>query len=248
MLSRLRIFLAIAAVCLILCVRPVRAAAPENRALKVVYASMTLGGRRCLIAANGVSVENPASGVTVVSQAPDWTVYAYNVRSKLYFRCHVEDFPSDSYENLSRADVYTLTRSKWQQVGQLTVLNRHCVKYEMRRSAKAVAKSLGSSLVFAKYVAADDFNLSPRGQQLLAKVLHLPNQAGVPMMLSFYDQDDGWVHPLACRRIDVVTPPKDAFTLPVGYKLSKTEQAVFVDPMSKSVFQGLNDFTQTLAH
>ena len=227
---------------------PSNSARASCSCLKIFYSSKILGARKCLIGSQYVRIENPTSGVTIVCAAPDWSVYAFNVRSKLYHQSSIDSFPGEAYDKISAADIYTLTHSPWLKTTIKTFKDRPCRVYKMHRSQKTIAASVGSSLVLANYLVFEDYSLAPQAQKILAKVLHLPQEPGVPMMLHFFDQDDAWVEALICRKIETVSVPKDSFALPSGYKLSKSGEAVFVDPMSKSVFQGLNDFTEKLAH
>jgi len=227
---------------------PSKVATDSRSCLKIFYSSRVLGVRKCLIGSQYVRIENPTSGVTIVCAAPDWSVYAFNVRSKLYHQSSIDSFPGEAYDKLSAADIYTLTHSPWLKTKITPFKGQNCRIYKMHRSPKIIAKSVGSSLVLANYLVFEDYSIAPQAQKILAKVLHLPQEPGVPMMLHFFDQDDAWVEALICRKIETVSVPKDSFALPSGYKLSKSGEAVFVDPMSKSVFQGLNDFTEKLAH
>jgi len=245
-LALLQSCLALLLCCLSLC--PPASAGETASCLSVFYSSKPLGARKCLIGPNCVRIENPNSGVTIVCAAPDWNVCSYNVRSKLYYRSTIDNFPGEAYDKISAADIYTLTHSSWLKTTVKTFKNRPCRVYKMHRTPKSIKSSVGSSLVVANYLVFEDYSIAPQAQKILAKVLHLPQEPGIPMMLHFFDQDDAWVEALICRKIETVSAPKDSFNLPSGYKLSKNDQAVFVDPMSKSVFQGLNDFTEKLAH
>jgi|AGTN01.1.fsa_nt_gi hypothetical protein len=202
------------------------------------------GRHKITFSKSGMKAENLAGGYSIITKSPDWNVTIANVRTKKYIIVPRNKFKGGVSSQLYQTDRDELQNGKWIKVSTEKVRSRIVGKYTMiPRQMKSNPKRGGNIIKQANIMVYQDVPIQPQILDVLGRIFYLPNVSGLPY---WYDYTTDEALQRHCHAIDT-----DAFTeskinlkeydMPKGLTLAKTEKDVYVDPLSKEVFDGFSD-------
>lgn len=224
--------------------RPALSAETMEPGYKLLVRAEIPGRHKITFSKSGMKAENLAGGYSVVTKSPDWNVTIANVRTKKYIVVPRSKFKGGVSSQLYQTDREELLNGKWIKVSTEKVRSRVVGKYTMiPRAMKSTSKREGNIIKQANIMVYQDVSVRPEILDVLGKIFLLPSVKGMPYWYE-YTTDEALTKHCHAIETDAVTESKvnlKEYDLPKGLKLAKTEKEVFVDPLSKEVFDGFSD-------
>lgn len=201
-----------------------------------------VGPRRLLITARAIRIDSIKGGYSIVSRAPNWAVTIYNRRSNKFIQMPHEAFRGDTTAKLYSGDKTGLSKGIWKKAVAEKICGQNTWRFEMIPTK--ISLSEGNRIAHAQYNILRDAPVSPEAFGIIRLIYQLPSIVGVPMRLAFVDMEDNYtVHPVETSQIKSEQLQESEFDLPPGMNRTKDQMEVFVDPLSKQVYDGFTGWT-----
>lgn len=223
---------------------PVMCAEKTEPGYKLLVRAEIPGRHKITFSKSGMKAQNLAGGYSIITRSPDWNVTIANVRTKKYISVPRNKFKGGVSSHLYQTDRDELKNGKWIKVSTEKLRSRVVGKYTMiPRQTKSNPKQGGNIIKQANITVYQDVPVQPQILDVLGRIFYLPNVNGLPY---WYDYTTDEAQQRHCHAIetDAFTESKinmQEYELPKGLRLAKTEKEVYVDPLSKEVFDGFSD-------
>lgn len=207
-----------------------------------------LGNLELLLAPDAVRISENVNGTVITAKAPDWRVFVYNRRNKLYYDMSLEVWKK---HGLRSVWVMMAHMSDWPIVktGTDKVVGRDVDVYTLAADPQARAKIRMHKPVDFRYGQAGEFfvDKAPGAKEraiVIVQLYKVPEVYQVPLFLKVYNPDgSGYfgvsntsapkqsliLQTFSQKRANVST---DAFDLPPGYKRAKDDSDVTISKSS----------------
>ncbi len=225
------------------------AVAPKTRSVEVIQQKHCyLGNLELILAPDAVRISENVNGTVIISKAPDWRVFVYNKRNKLYYDMSLEVWKK---HGLRCVWVMMAHMSDWPIVktGSDRLVGREADVYTLAADPQARAKIRMHKPVDFRYGQAGEFfvDKAPGPKERATVVVQLykvPEIQQIPLSLKVYNPDNSGyfgvsntsapkqqfiLQTFSYKRANVSC---DAFDLPPGYKRARDDSEVTISKSS----------------
>ncbi len=232
------------------------AAAPKSRSVEIIQQKHCyLGNLELMLAPDAVRISENVNGTVVTSKAPDWRVFVYNKRNKLYYDMSLEVWKK---HGLRCVWVMMAHMSDWPIVktGSEKLAGRDADIYTLAADPQARAKLRMHKPIDFRYGQAGEFFVDkakgPKERAVVVVQLYkVPEVQQIPLSLKIYNPDNsgyfGVSNTTAGKQQFILqtfsqkraTVPYDAFDLPPGYKRAHDDSEVTISKSSSDSLDSL---------
>lgn len=191
---------------------------------------------------NGVRTECPRSGITILAQAPKFSVVAYNVRAKTIWKPTLDKFaPADvmlkslTLAGLPSASKFPLVPSGTKEVNGL-VCQTYSTSDEWSKQQIALFKGKKFSQRFPRKAEFQgvDLHVPTVIYTILEKIDGAPMIPLMPLNYGYSCLGHAKTTLVATNNCRVAEAPKDWLTVPKGFKTVASYQALNMDEAAES--------------
>lgn len=241
---RRALFLLLALVLPLLAVPTADAAAAVKQVEIMQQKHGYLGALELILAPDAVRISESVNGTVILSKGPEWRVYVYNTRKKLYYDMSLDVWKK---HGLRATWVMMANTSEWPvvKVGSEKFLGRETDVYLMPADPNARAKLRMHKPIDFTYGKAGEYwiDKKPADRERTTVILQLykmPEVPSTPLKLKVYTsghsryfgvsnatggKDQVLLQTLSIKN---ATVPASTFELPAGYKRAKDDSEVTV--------------------
>jgi len=208
----------------------------DERGWVLTQRSAAMGDQYVYISSSGIKIVNPSRGIGSIVTPPNWDVLFFNDQTHLIY-----SLSYDQWKNKLLRKQGSLSNIKWNRGGSATIAGLNANEYRMQNLA-AHAKS-PHDWISAEYWVARDIRVSPKLSGLLAAAYGTPDNASVPLRLTYKTAGGKDGVSLDTYYQQATTIPSSFFRGPTGYQLAKTAADVMMNDEDREM---LNDLAKDL--
>jgi hypothetical protein len=218
---------------------PLPKAEADERGWVLTQRSAVLGDQYVYISPGGIKIVNPRQGVGSIVKPPNWDVLFFNDQTHLIYPLNYQQ-----WKNKLSSKQRSLSNIKWNRGGSATIAGLNANEYRMQNLAARPKNP--NDWISAEYWVARDIRVSPKLAELLAAAYGTPDNASVPLRLTYKTAagKDGVSLDTYYQKVTAI--PSNFFQGPTGYQLAKSEADVMLNNENRQMLNDLaNDLGRT---
>lgn len=197
------------------------------------------GASTIQVSKDGIRIDSKKLGITIVSHAPEWSVVAFNERSKSYYEATLEEWKK---RVASRTGGMQNVKQDIKQTGRGKIKGQDVKIYRWTDVRTRHGKKRGSPTITDLYAMQSDL-VPKQAAAVIASASDLPPDFGLPMKITRMQKADTPPKTvLDTRKCSKGQIARSVFFQPKGFKRVSSEVALIMEGADDEMDNLMGDF------
>jgi hypothetical protein len=196
------------------------------------------GGMTLYITPTGMRTNEPKNGINLMTRGPNWTIYIFNEKTKRMFSSPLQPW-LESFKRRNLVGRFEgATWKRGSQNGAVAGVRAYQFLMDKPPVLQTTSKSLNgkmrnyNTMRGASLWVASDIQTPPQVSNILSQIYGVPDCQRIPLRVVIDEAGKGQTIAVDTIKVSRINVPDNAFAVPSGYSVARTDTDVFIDKES----------------